>query len=130
MLSTEQVMRNEELAALHHKKVEQIAMICHEANRVYCCSINDNSQATWFEAPEWQKSSARKGVEFHLANPDAGDSASHDSWMAQKVEDGWVYGPVKDAEKKEHPCMVPFNELPLAQQKKDALFRAIVHALY
>lgn len=129
MLTKEQVIRNEEMAEIHFKKVERIAGICHEANRVYCCSINDNSQPHWLEAPEWQKQSARLGVEFHLANPDAGDSASHDSWMAQKIKDGWVYGPVKDAEKKEHPCMVPFIDLPLEQQKKDALFRAIVHAL-
>lgn len=29
----------------------------------------------------------------------------------------------------EHPCMVPFAELPKEQQAKDFLFRAVVHAL-
>jgi hypothetical protein len=49
--------------------------------------------------------------------------------MKQKVADGWVYGPVKDAVKREHPCMVPFTELPREQQAKDFIFRAVVHAL-
>jgi hypothetical protein len=71
------------------------------------------------------------GVAFHKANPDAGDSASHDSWMAQKIADGWVYGPEKDpdATPPTHHCIVPFDELPKVQQAKDALFRSIVHAL-
>ena len=69
------------------------------------------------------------GVTFHLTNPDAGDSASHEEWMRDKVERGWVPGPVKDADRKEHPCIVPFNQLPMEQRAKDTLFRAVVHAL-
>jgi hypothetical protein len=68
-------------------------------------------------------------VKFHLTNPDAGPAASHESWLAEKEATGWKYGPVKDADKKEHPCFVPYNELPPAQQSKDYLFRAIVHGL-
>lgn len=109
--------------------INSVAMICHEANRAYCRSIGDDSQPAWEDAPEWQQSSAVNGVAFHVANPDAGDSATHDNWMAEKVADGWVYGPVKDPEAKQHPCMVPFDELPIEQQRKDTLFRAIVHAL-
>jgi hypothetical protein len=108
---------------------KDIARICHEANRIYCQSIGDNSQLQWGDAPDWQKTSAINGVKFHIANPDAGDSASHDNWMKEKLEQGWVYGEVKDAEKKTHHCIRPFNELPIEQQKKDALFRSIVHAL-
>jgi hypothetical protein len=104
-----------------------IAEICHEANRAYCARLGDNSQLPWDEAPQWQRDSAVAGVKFHFANPDAGDSASHDSWMAQKVADGWTFGFIKDPEKKEHPCMVQFHELPKDQQLKDALFRSIVH---
>ena len=49
--------------------------------------------------------------------------------MKQKLDDGWKYGPVKDAEKKEHPCLVPFEQLPKEQQAKDYLFRGAVHAM-
>lgn len=109
---------------------ESIAKVCHEANRAYCQTIGDNSQPTWENAPDWQRSSAINGVEFHLANPDAGDSASHDNWAMEKFADGWVYGEKKDPEAKTHHCLVPFDELPPEQQAKDRLFRAIVHAMY
>jgi hypothetical protein len=49
--------------------------------------------------------------------------------MKQKVKDGWVLGHIKDGAKKTHPCMVPYNQLPEGQRKKDHLFRAIVLAL-
>lgn len=106
-----------------------IAMICHEANRAYCLAIGDTSQPSWDSAPDWQKTSAINGVNFHLANPDAKPSQSHDNWLAEKTAAGWKYGPVKDPEKKEHPCCVPFYQLPPSQQNKDKLFKAIVDAI-
>jgi len=51
------------------------------------------------------------GVDLHLS-VNAGPEKSHESWMKVKEIDGWKWGPVKDPEKKEHPCMVPFSELP------------------
>ncbi|MEQ9948114.1 RyR domain-containing protein [Pectobacterium aroidearum] len=64
---------------------------------------------------------------FHL-NGDHPPEASHNKWLEFKKQDGWKYGPVKDAEKKEHPCFVPYGQLPKEQQVKDYLFRAVVHA--
>jgi len=87
--------------------VESIAKVCHEANRAYCQSIGDMSQPAWEDAPEWQRASAIKGVEFARDNPSAPPSASHDSWLEEKRATGWKFGPVKDPEKKEHPCFVP-----------------------
>lgn len=108
-------------------KIESIARICHETNRAYCESLGDISQPYWDEAPDWQKQSAINGVKFHLSG-DHGPEASHESWMAEKVAEGWVYGEVKDPEKKTHHCIVPFDQLPLEQQRKDVLFRSVVHA--
>ena len=109
--------------------LETIAKTCHEVNRAYCQALGDDSQPTWEEAPAWQKDSAINGVKFHIDNPDAGPDHSHNSWLAQKEAEGWTYGPVKDPEKKEHPCYVPYDALPVEQQAKDYIFRAIVHAL-
>lgn len=110
-------------------EVKQIAMVCHGANKAYCESIGDTSQLEWENAPEWQRDSAIKGVEFNLANPGALPDAAHKSWFAQKESEGWVYGPVKNPDLLQHPCMVPYDQLPIEQQKKDSLFIAIVHAL-
>ena len=109
--------------------VQSIARVCHEANRAYCRSIGDNSQPSWDEAPDWQRRSAENGVAFQLANPDATPSHSHEEWLKEKAAAGWTYGPVKDPEKKEHPCFVPYEELPEEQKRKDVLFIAVVRAL-
>lgn len=109
--------------------LENIARVAHEINRAYCESLKDYSQLPWKDAPEWQRKSAIEGVKFHLLNSDASPSASHDSWLAEKKRDGWRYGPIKDPEKKEHPCFLPYNLLPREQQSKDYIFRAVVHAL-
>jgi len=108
---------------------ENIARAAHEINRAYCQSLGDDSQPTWEDAPEWQQKSALAGVDMHLANPDATPEQSHESWLAQKAAEGWVYGEVKDPEKKQHPCFLPYDELPLEQKAKDYLFRAVVHLL-
>lgn len=107
---------------------QDIAKICHEANRAYCQTIGDNTQVSWAEAPEWQRESAIKGVEFCLNNQGAPTSANHDSWLEVKKADGWKYGAVKDAEKKEHPCFVPYENLPIEQKRKDYLFKYIVNS--
>lgn len=106
-----------------------IARVAHEINRAYCASLGDTSQPAWEDAPEWQKNSALVGVDMHLAKPDATPEQSHESWLAQKLAEGWKHGPVKDAEKKEHPCCVPYADLPAEQKAKDYLFRGVVHAL-
>lgn len=106
--------------------ISDVAKICHEANKAYCETLGDNSQLPWDDAPAWQRDSAIKGVDFNLLNPNAPASASHESWLKVKEADGWKYGPVKDADKKEHPCFVPYDELPKSQQAKDHLFKSIV----
>lgn len=110
-------------------KVRQVAEICHETNRAYCKALGDDSQPAWQDAPEWQRTSAINGVIFHRNNPDASAEASHNSWLEEKRAAGWTYGTVKDPEKKEHPCFIPFTGLPLEQQAKDKLFKAIVDSL-
>ena len=106
-----------------------IAKVAHEINRAYCAALGDETQVAWEDAPEWQQQSAIAGVEMHLANPDATPEQSHESWLAQKVAAGWVYGEVQAAEKKEHPCCRPYDELPQEQKAKDYLFRSVVHML-
>lgn len=110
-------------------KIENIAKIAHQLNRAYCDALGDHSQPLWEDAPDWQKKSAINGVKFHLKNPDAGPDHSHNEWLKEKRGTGWKYGPVKDPEKKQHPCFVPYHELPPEQKAKDYIFRAVVHEL-
>ncbi len=106
-----------------------IAKACYDVNKTYCESIGDFSQPGWDYAPDWQKESVINGVRAHVVDPNMPASGSHESWMKEKQDNGWVYGDFKDPEKKEHPCIVPFEELPKEQQMKDHLFKAVVNSL-
>lgn len=106
-----------------------IARVCHEVNAAYCLSIGDVTQVPWEAAPEWQQQSALLGVDLHLGNPSASPATSHESWLAEKVRDGWMWGPVKNPDLKQHPCIMRFEDLHEKQQAKDYIFKSVVNAL-
>lgn len=106
-----------------------IAIVCHQANHAWCELNGDYSQKNWTDAEQWQRDSALTGVKFRIENPIVGHDAQHNAWLKDKTDNGWLYGEKKDAEAKTHPCIVPFDQLPEFQKKKDALFCAIVDAL-
>lgn len=101
-------------------KIIACARAAHEANRAYCNSLGDFSQVCWEDAPEHQKVSSVAGV-YGVLNGNTPEQ-SHVSWLNQKKLTGWKFGPVKDEAKKEHPCFVPYAELPAAQKRKDDIF--------
>jgi RyR domain len=103
------------------------ARAAHEANRAYCIAMGDTSQVGWDAAPEWQRTSAINGVTRALA----GDTPEqlHESWVSEKRAAGWKHGPVKNPESKEHPCILPYSELPPEQRAKDDIFLAVVQAM-
>ena len=37
---------------------------------------------------------------------------AHNVWAAERQTQGWTYGPQRDDEKKQTPCMVPYSKLP------------------
>ncbi len=41
----------------------------------------------------------------------------HDTWMASRIADGWVWGEERNDELKTHPCIVPYEEL--SEEEKD-----------
>lgn len=43
----------------------------------------------------------------------------HDLWAVGRIKEGWVYGEIKDSEKKTTPCLVPYNELPESEKEYD-----------
>jgi hypothetical protein len=109
---------------------EQIAEVCHEANRALTKHVGDVAvQPPWNEAPEEMRASSIKGVLFALKNPDATPSQQHDAWAADKIASGWTYGETRDDVKKTHPALKTYAELPEGTRRKDALFRAVVATL-
>lgn len=108
--------------------IEHAAKLAHEVNRTWCACHGDNSQLPWDVAPNWQRESAKAGVRAILENLDITPKDLHASWMKTKIEDGWSYGPVKDAGLKTHPCLVAYEQLDSVQRAKDYLFGTVVRA--
>lgn len=107
---------------------EDIARVCHEVNRAIQQTLGEPVNEEWNDTDERLQESAIDGVVNAIEG--ASPREMHESWLRFKENDGWAYGPVKDFEKKEHPCFVPYDELPTDQQIKDAVFAAIVRELY
>jgi hypothetical protein len=105
------------------------ARAAHEANRVLCLALGDTSQPKWESAPEWQRESAENGVQMIIDDPSTTPEQSHEGWLAEKARTGWKYGPVKNPDTKEHPCFVPYSELPEGQRLKDEMFGSVVRSV-
>lgn len=41
----------------------------------------------------------------------------HDVWARRRLAEGWIYGPERDEVKKEHPSLVPFEDLPESEKE-------------
>jgi hypothetical protein len=44
---------------------------------------------------------------------------AHDIWAAQRMADGWTWGPKRDDALKHHPCLVPYADLPDSEKVYD-----------
>ena len=44
---------------------------------------------------------------------------THENWARQRMADGWRYGPRRDDAKKEHPSLVPYEELSESEKDYD-----------
>ena len=41
----------------------------------------------------------------------------HEVWAQNRMNEGWTYGPVRDDEKRQTPCLVPYEELSELSKK-------------
>ena len=109
--------------------LDPIARVIHAAIRTWSTAHGQPDMPDWDMAPQWMKESTFASIKFVLENPDADAGAQHVQWMEQRRAQGWTYGPVRDEALKTHPMLVPFDQLPVMEQKKDDLVSAIVRAL-
>ena len=97
----------------------RLVLAIHEANK----EIQQQTGEFIPELSEHLTKSILDGVYYVLDNPNCTPEQQHNNWVHFKRADGWKYGSIKDFERKEHPCLVLYNELPEIQQRKDSVFR-------
>lgn len=44
---------------------------------------------------------------------------AHDVWAKERMKQGWVYGESRNDEAKEHPCLIPYEDLPESEKAYD-----------
>jgi len=44
---------------------------------------------------------------------------AHEVWAAERISQGWKYGPARRDDTKEHPCLIPYEELPESEKVYD-----------
>lgn len=43
----------------------------------------------------------------------------HEVWAKNRIDDGWTYGAERNDEMKQHPCLLPYEELPESEREYD-----------
>jgi hypothetical protein len=44
---------------------------------------------------------------------------AHEVWAQQRISEGWRYGQERNDQRKEHPCLVPYEQLPESEKVYD-----------
>ena len=44
---------------------------------------------------------------------------AHDTWARQRMRDGWSYGPERNDARKEHPSLLPYEQLSESEKDYD-----------
>jgi len=97
---------------------EQLRKDLKESNRQQADQIPEKLRAVGYGlAP----AAGHPPKKFEFTQKEIEDLASmeHERWMAQKVAQGWTYGPVKDTDQKTHPWLAPWEQLPEEEKEKD-----------
>ena len=111
----------------------QIAQVCHEANRtLQTLHVTMGDKSVPVSQPWWRLTDPER--ELSIAGVRAAIDGQtpeqlHDTWCEHRRAHGWTYGPVKNEVEQTHPCLVPYDQLPTEQRRKDHLFAAIVRVL-
>jgi hypothetical protein len=43
----------------------------------------------------------------------------HEVWAESRIRGAWRYGVTRNEERKEHPCLIPYEELPESERDYD-----------
>jgi hypothetical protein len=110
--------------------INDIARICHEANRALCKALGDRVLPEWDALDNETQGITIRGVRYVLEPfTERSLHEMHERWRVDKIMHGWTYGEVIDDLKKTHKNMVSYADLPIEQKGKDALFLNVVVTL-
>lgn len=110
------------------QEITHIARIAHAADAALVAIRTGIAQPDWDELSEAQQQMVRFDVRQALRYPQAVDEQWHYVWRAEMAEAGWTYGAQLQAERKEHPALVEYDQLPTLWRERLYQRHAIVTA--
>lgn len=111
-------------------QIEDIAAATHEANRaIQWTDLSSGIPVAvrWADFSLEQRVGVIAGVKMALEGASA--EQLHESWVQNKVDNGWTYGEEKDEVAKTHPLLIPYSMTPPVSRIKDSQFRAIIQVI-
>ena len=54
-----------------------------------------------------------------LALTETLERSAHEVWVRMRAREGWRYGLVRDDRRRQHPCMVAYDDLPDGEKEYD-----------
>ena len=105
---------------------ELAARAAHGTQNLYNLAVGDAPLPVWDDLSTYAQANVVNGAAAVLRG--ITPEESHRLWAEALVAEGWTYGPEKDFDAGRHPCLVPYEKLPEATRRRDALFMAVVRA--
>lgn len=105
-----------------------IAEICLNAVSVHAQAFG-GTVPKWNEALQEQQQQAVDEVLCYLNRPEATPYQLHGGWIQDMLDAGWSRGNEFSAERKLHPGLVPFVDLPAERQAEKLLVHELVRQL-
>ncbi len=109
------------------KRIHAIAAACHEVYRAHIEAHTNRAMPAWGDTGDQQRQLAVVAVRAALKGITPAEA--HGEWLAQMQSIGWKYGKEVDPGAKEHPLLIPYDELPGPIHEKDNLFCRTVQQL-
>jgi hypothetical protein len=103
----------------------ELAMADKEENRAAARRIPDvlalaRLGIATVEQAQLMKKPTKGDIELAIeAHVDRLAQVEHEGWMTSRAQKGWRYGTARDNDRKLHPSMVPYSQLPEVEKEKD-----------
>lgn len=102
------------------------AILMHETYRTYQRKKGATEVPTWSDLPKEEQEETRESVRILVSDPDMTGENFHALWVKNRIDRGWAYGPVYNAENKTHPLMCPYEEVSPTARSRGDVFLAMV----
>ncbi len=117
------------------RQIFPIARVVHEVTRIFRIAEGEYSSPPWKDVahPPWEEAMHyQKHAAFsetRVALDGGSPEQVHEAWMHEMRASGWSHGPELVTIKKQHPGMVPYDQLSAMQRNRIDVIIAVARAM-